>query len=72
MANQSCKIISREASDGRHDSRDGDNIHADAGVPGLLHSLSVPGTETPYHKLRRASHNIISGLRPTFTTLEFN
>ena len=29
--------------------------------PGLLHSLSVPGAEGPYHKLRRASHVIISG-----------
>ena len=31
--------------------------------PSLLHSLSVPGhvQDTPYHKLRRASHHIISG-----------
>ena len=31
--------------------------------PRLLHSLSVPGhvQDTPYHKLRRASHHIISG-----------
>ena len=29
----------------------------------LIHSLSVPGhvQDTPYHKLRRASHHIISG-----------
>ena len=36
--------------------------------PSLLHSLSVPGhvQDTPYHKLRRASHHIISGHRICF------
>ena len=36
--------------------------------PSLLHSLSVPGhvQDTPYHKLRRASHHIISGPRICF------
>ena len=39
--------------------------------PGLLHSLSVPGAEGPYHKLRRASHVIISGKQVLEMTLEW-
>ena len=30
--------------------------------PGLLQSLSLPSSDTPYHRLRRASQHIISGI----------
>ena len=42
--------------------------------PSLLHSLSVPGhvQDTPYHKLRRASHHIISGRRICFICLSID
>ena len=34
--------------------------------PGLLQSLSLPSSDTPYHRLRRASHHIISGVHVDF------
>ena len=34
--------------------------------PGLLQSLSLPSSDTPYHRLRRASHHIISGVNVNF------
>ena len=63
-------IILREPSQDREDPSDqgpGDAGDGDLRpAPGLLQSLSVPGPDTldtPYHKLRRASHVIISGQR---------
>ena len=58
MESESCKIILRAPSEERPTGSDHDP------APSLLQSLSVPGADfpdTPYHKLRRASHVIISG-----------
>ena len=76
MESESCKIILRAPSVERPAGSDHDQEHHEEAVlsnsdqrpgapaPGLLQSLSVPGSDfpdTPYHKLRRASHHIISG-----------
>ena len=64
-ASAGCAVILEEASEGE----EGDPAAAppppSSAPPSLLHSLSVPGhvQDTPYHKLRRASHHIISGRR---------
>ena len=65
-ASAGCAVILEEASS---EGEEGDTAAAppppsSAPPPAsLLHSLSVPGhvQDTPYHKLRRASHHIISG-----------
>ena len=67
-ASAGCAVILEEASEGE----EGDPAAAppppSSAPPSLLHSLSVPGhvQDTPYHKLRRASHHIISGRRICF------